>query len=230
MLRSRFRAGHWPEPSSARISASRKWPSSTSSALSISTPSSSIERLSGGIDPGAIPPMSAWWPARRDEGRRLGVFVAIEDRNDHRDVGQVRAAAIGIVEHIGVAAPDAAPVARSAARLDDRADALAHRAEVHRDVRRIGDQRALRVEDRAGEIEPLLDVHGRRGGLQRDAHLLGDGHEQVVEDLEHAPGRRRCRSHVRRSRGAERVRIKRSVVARAPLASRPRRRSTTMDR
>ena len=50
-------------------------------------------------------------PARRDEGGRLGVFVAVEDRHDHRDVGQVRSAAIGIVEHIGVAAPDAAPVA-----------------------------------------------------------------------------------------------------------------------
>ena len=48
--------------------------------------------------------------ARRDEGRRLGL-VAVEDRHDHRDVGQMRAAAIGIVQHIGVAAPDAAPVA-----------------------------------------------------------------------------------------------------------------------
>ena len=47
--------------------------------------------------------------ARRDEGGRLG-FVAIEDRHDHRDVRQVRAAAIGIVQHIGVAAPDAAAV------------------------------------------------------------------------------------------------------------------------
>ena len=40
------------------------------------------------------------------------------------------------------------------------------------------------VEQRAGEIEPLLDVDRGRGRLQRDAHLLGDRHEQVVEDLE----------------------------------------------
>ena len=51
-------------------------------------------------------------------------------------------------------------------------------------MRRIGDQRAVRVEDRAGEIEPLLDVDAGRGRLERDAHFLGDGHEQIVEDLE----------------------------------------------
>ena len=47
--------------------------------------------------------------ARGDEGRRLGL-LAVEDRDDDRDVGQMRAAAIGIVQHIGVAAPDAASV------------------------------------------------------------------------------------------------------------------------
>ena len=41
------------------------------------------------------------------------------------------------------------------------------------------------VEDRAGEVEPLLDVHGIGRVLQRHAHLLGDRHEQIVEDLEH---------------------------------------------
>ena len=42
-----------------------------------------------------------------------------------------------------------------------------------------------RVEQRAGEIEPLLDVDRIGGVLQRDAHLLGDRHEEIVEDLEH---------------------------------------------
>jgi hypothetical protein len=37
------------------------------------------------------------------------------------------------------------------------------------------------VENRAGEIEPLLDVHRGGGFLQRLAHLLGDRHEEVVE-------------------------------------------------
>ena len=41
-----------------------------------------------------------------------------------------------------------------------------------------------RVEDRAGEVEPLLDVDRVRGVGERHAHLLGDRHEQVVEHLE----------------------------------------------
>ncbi len=55
---------------------------------------------------------------------------------------------------------------------------------MHRQVRRVGDERAGGVEHRAGEIEPLLDVHRLRGVAQRFAHLLGDGHEQVVEHLQ----------------------------------------------
>ena len=183
MLRSGLRAGQSPEPSSSRISASRKWPSSTSRTLSISTPSSLIERLSGGIDPGAIPPMSAWWPraATKAEGWSL---VAIEDRDDHRDIGQMRAAAIGIVQDIGIPAPDAAPVPSLPARIDDSSDALAHRPEVHRNVRSVCDKSALVVKNRAGEVEPFLDVDAGGGGLKSDAHLLGNGHEEVVEDFE----------------------------------------------
>ena len=56
---------------------------------------------------------------------------------------------------------------------------------MHRHVRRVGDQRPSCVEHRAGEVEPLLDVHRIGGVLQRDAHLLGDRHEQVVEHLQH---------------------------------------------
>ena len=41
-----------------------------------------------------------------------------------------------------------------------------------------------RIEDGTGEIEPFLDVDAGRGRLKRDAHFLGDRHEQIVEDLE----------------------------------------------
>ena len=44
---------------------------------------------------------------------------------------------------------------------------------------------AVGREDRAGEVEPLLDVDRIGGVLQRHAHLLGDRHEQVVEHLQH---------------------------------------------
>ena len=36
----------------------------------------------------------------------------------------------------------------------------------------------------AAEVEPLLDVDRGGGGLQRHAHFLRDGHEQIVEDFE----------------------------------------------
>ncbi len=56
---------------------------------------------------------------------------------------------------------------------------------MHRHVRRVGDQRAVMGEHRAGEIEPLLDVDRIGGVLQRHAHLLGDRHEEIVEHLQH---------------------------------------------
>jgi hypothetical protein len=46
----------------ARNSASRSRPSRTSRKLSNSTPSSSMVVENGGIEPGVLPPMSAWWP------------------------------------------------------------------------------------------------------------------------------------------------------------------------
>ncbi len=56
---------------------------------------------------------------------------------------------------------------------------------MHRDMRRVGDEMAARVENGAGEIEPLLDVDRARGVLQRIAHLLGDRGEEIVEYFEH---------------------------------------------
>ena len=44
------------------VSASFRRPSWTSSQLSISTPSSSTRVLALGIDPGEMPPISAWCP------------------------------------------------------------------------------------------------------------------------------------------------------------------------
>ncbi len=51
-------------------------------------------------------------------------------------------------------------------------------------MRRIGDQRPIGSEDRAGEIEPLLDIDRGRGGLEHEPHFLGDHHEEIVEDFE----------------------------------------------
>ena len=54
-----------------------------------------------------------------------------------------------------------------------------------RNMRRIGDEVAGPIEERAGEIQPFLDVDRRGGVLQRHPHFLGDRHEQVRHDLEH---------------------------------------------
>ena len=51
-------------------------------------------------------------------------------------------------------------------------------------MRRVGDEIARLVEDRAGKVEPFLDVHAPGGVGERRAHLVGDRHEQVVENLE----------------------------------------------
>ena len=56
---------------------------------------------------------------------------------------------------------------------------------MHRHVGRVGDQRTLAVEHGATEIQALLDVHRMSRVLQPQAHLLGNVHEQIVEDLEH---------------------------------------------
>ena len=111
--------------------------------------------------------------------QRAGVRAFEVDRRDDGDVGQVRAAVVRVVERVHVAALHRAGVAR-----DHGLDRLAHRAEVHRHVRRVGDQVAVGVEEGAREVEPLLDVHRVGRVLQLQAHLLGDVHEEVVEDLE----------------------------------------------
>ncbi len=105
--------------------------------------------------------------------------AVVEDGHHHRNVGQVGATVIGVVEGVDVALAHLV-----APELQDRAHRFAHRAQVDRHVRGIGDQVAVGVEDGTGEVEPLLDVDRVGGVLERDAHLLGDGHEEIVEDLE----------------------------------------------
>ncbi len=91
----------------------------------------------GDIEPGAMPPTSAWWPRLATQNRmsRAGI---VEHRRAHGDVGQMGAAVVGRVEHIDVAGPDVAGIL-----ADDGLDRAVHRAEMHRHVRRVGDQRAV---------------------------------------------------------------------------------------
>ena len=121
---------------------------------------------------------------------------ARRNRGDHGHVGQVGAAVIGIVEgdHI-------ARLQRLPPQPQHGLHAFAHRAEMDRDMRRVGHQRALGVEHRARKIQPFLDVDAERCVLQHRAHLLGDVHEQIVEQLEqHRIGLRAAGGHAGRAR------------------------------
>ena len=104
----------------------------------------------------------------------------VENGSDDRHVRQVRAAVVGGVQHVDI--PGLHPAAICA---DDDAHALAHRTQVHRHVRRVGDQVPLPIEHGAGKIEPFLDVDRVSRVREPQAHLLGDRHVEIVEDLEH---------------------------------------------
>ena len=91
----------------------------------------------------------------------------------------MRSTVVGRVDQVRVARTQVPAVG-----LHHRRDARAHRAQVHRHVRRVGNQLRLRVEDCTGEVEPLLDVYRAGGLLKHDAHLFGDMHEEPVHHLE----------------------------------------------
>lgn len=60
-------------------------------------------------------------------------------------------------------------------------DGCGHGAQVHGQVRRVGDQRARGVEERAAEVQALLDVDADGGALQDAAHLLRNAHEPAPQ-------------------------------------------------
>ena len=190
--------------------------------------SARLPRRSSGCRAASIPARSRRYRHGGRARRRrptAGVVIAVEDRHDHGDVGQMRAAAIGIVQHIDVAAaacrarrapsPRASMIVRMLSPIEPRWTGMCGALAI---------SAPSRVEQGAGEIEPLLDVDRGRGVLQRDAHLLGDRHEQVVEHLEHRTGSTSVPIGVARSRGTARVRISVAVARHARRASRVRRR------
>ncbi len=124
--------------------------------------------------------------AARGDVEQDPLTLRVEDRGDDGDVGEMGAAVVRVVDGVRVTRPHA-----GAAPADDLLDAGAHRSQVDGDVRGVGDEVAVRVEERAGEVEAFLDVDGLGGGLQSGAHLFGDRHEEVVEDFEeYGVGRR----------------------------------------
>ena len=158
---------------------------------------SSVER---GREPGVMPPMSAWWarlatkPTRASRRRREfasvcrlgwpfdrlranGAVRGGEDGGDEGDVVEVGAAEVGVVEDDDVARGEVEA-------LEGGGDGGGHGAEVDGDVGGLGDHVAVGVKEGAGEVLALLDVGGEAGAAEGDAHLLGHGGEEVLEDLE----------------------------------------------
>ena len=100
-----------------------------------------------------IPPISAWWP-REATKNRIPLARRVEDRGDDGDVRQVGAAVVRVVDRVHVAGLHLA-----GASADHLLDGGAHRAEMHRDVWRVGDEVAVRIEQRARKVQPLTDIH-----------------------------------------------------------------------
>ena len=114
-------------------------------------------------------------PAGHDEQDRP---CRPEHRRHDRQVWQVRPAAIRIVRQHHIARLQVGIVGQH------EFDRLAHRPQMHRNVRGVDDQLPRPIEQRAAVVQPLLDVGGDRCPPERLAHLLGDAGEEVVEDFE----------------------------------------------
>ena len=88
--------------------------------------------------------------ARSDVKNNL--MLHVKNRCHHGDIRQMRTTVIRRVDrehitglHLGMTG-------------NHRLDTLAHAAQVHRHMRRVGDQIAMPVKYRAGKIQPLLDI------------------------------------------------------------------------
>ena len=114
--------------------------------------------------------------AHRGEDEQLS---AREDREEHRDVVQVGAATVGVVEHDDVAFVDVSFEVLHRATHRPR-----HRHHMPRMV--VGLRHHLRqwVEQRAREVVQLVDHRGERGADDRRPHLLDDGAQTLAHDLE----------------------------------------------
>ena len=122
---------------------------------------------------GVGPPTSAWW-AR--QAAKPSSSPPTKTGEIERDVGQVGAAAVGVVEDPGLAGP--------LLEVEHGGDRVGHRAEVDGDVLGLHHQLAAGVEERGRAVVALLDV-GRVGGAdQGRAHLLAGGAQAADHHLQ----------------------------------------------
>ena len=102
--------------------------------------------------------------------------VAVEDRHERRQVRQMVAAAVGIVQQVDVARPDAA-----LEELVHRLGRERQRADMDRHMLGLGDQPSVRIAQRGREVAARVEdlrVGRAQHGL---AHLLDDGAKAVLD-------------------------------------------------
>ncbi len=106
------------------------------------------------------------------------MLITDEDRRHQRDVRQVVAAEVGVIEDDDITGPE------GCAALDGRAHRGGHRSQMDGDMGRLSQHRRLLAAEEHGAtiVEPLLDIGAIGRAAERDAHLLGDRSEQVIED------------------------------------------------
>ena len=161
---------------------SQKLPSSTISRLSISTTSSAMLRLSGGMDPGERYRQYRMWTARgRTKGVGFGTALIIEHRTITVISGRWVPRRRDPLKDIGIAATDSPCPPWRFPLPDHPGDGVPHAAQMHRVMRRIGVSAPCASKQGAGEIQPFLDVDRCGGGLQHHAHFLGDGHKRLLK-------------------------------------------------
>ena len=131
-------------------------------------------------------------------------------RTDERDVREVRPAGVGIVQD--------EDLARRGGQCPHGGDGLVQRAQMHRNVGRLGDHLAGGVEQSRGAVASLPDVGRDRRMNQHQPHLLRDGGEGVPHHLE-AHG---VEAHVRaRSTAPDACTVPHQPGSTSAVASRP---------
>ena len=115
-----------------------------------------------------------------DVGHVAEQRALVEDRRDERDVVQVHAALVGIVDQDAVAGLQAL----GAVGADGARHQVGQRAQVGGLGEGLGDGAQLAIEEGAREVAARLDVGRVGGAAERGAHLLGDGEQPVADDLE----------------------------------------------
>ena len=115
----------------------------------------------------------------RDGDAEREQLVIDEYRLHDADVGEMRAPAIGVVDHIDVTGPH--PVAELA---DHRLNVPLKGAREDGDAVGLGDELRLVVADPACEIEDLVDDRRHAGARQHQAHLVGRGLQLSPNDFQ----------------------------------------------